>query len=60
MSSRYKERPVPIKTYIKEKLRMLKEDFYLHLTKEEVKHMKSLAREIDVDHYAHTLLNNKL
>lgn len=60
MSSRYEERPVPIKTYIKRKIRMLKEDFYLNLTEEEISHMKSLKRDIDVDHYAHTLLNNKL
>lgn len=52
--------PVPIKTYIKEKIRMLTKDFYLKLTDEEISHMKSLKREIDVDHYAHTLLTTKL
>ena len=54
------ERPVPLKVYIKEKLRMLTRDFCLRLTDEEIKHLKSLTREIDVDNYAHTLLDNKL
>ena len=54
------EKPVPIKTYIKEKLRMLKEDFYLRLTEEEIAHMKSLKRDIDVDHYATQLIMDKL
>ena len=54
------EKEVPIKTYIKEKIRMLTKDFYLRLTDEEIKHLKSLTREIDVDHYAHDLIVNKL
>ena len=54
------ERKVSIKAYIKEKIRMLKEDFYIHLTDEEVAHMKSLKREVDVDHYAWDIINNKL
>lgn len=54
------ERKVSIKAYIKEKIRMLKEDFYLRLTDEEIAHMKSLKREIDVDHYAWDIINNKL
>ena len=52
--------PVPIKAYIKEKIRMLTKDFYLKLTEEEISHLKSLKREIDVDHYAHDLITNKL
>ena len=54
------KRKVSIKAYIKEKIRMLKEDFYLRLTDEEIAHMKSLKREIDVDHYAWDIINNKL
>jgi hypothetical protein len=54
------EKQVPLKVYIKEKIRMLTKDFCLRLTDEEIKHLKSLKREIDVDHYAHALLTTKL
>ena len=46
--------------YIKEKLRMLKEDFCVKLTYAEVTHLKSLKTEIQVDQYAHDLLVKKL
>lgn len=49
-----------IKAYIKEKIRMLKKDFLITLTEDEIKHMKSLKRDIDVDHYAHDLIMSKL
>ena len=51
---------VSIKAYIKEKIRMLKKDFYINLTDEEINHMKSLTRDIDVDHYAHDIIMSKL
>lgn len=54
------DKPVPLKVYIKEKLRMLTKDFCLRLSDEEIRHLKSLKTEIDVDHYAHTLLTTKL
>lgn len=54
------ERQVTIKTYIKEKIRMLQKDFFIRLTDENITHLKSLTREIDVDHYAHDLIENKL
>ena len=54
------EKEMTLEDYIKEKLRMLQEDFYLKLTEEEINHMRSLTRDIDVDHYAHTLFTTKL
>ena len=55
-----REYTVSIKTYIKQKIRMLQRDFRLHLTEEEINHLQSLKREIDVDHYAHDIIMNKL
>lgn len=55
-----REYTVSIKTYIKHKIRMLQRDFRLHLTEEEINHLQSLKREIDVDHYAHDIIMNKL
>ena len=60
MVSNYEAKQIPIKSYIKEKIRMLTKDFYLKLTDEEISHLKSLKREIDVDHYVHDLITNKL
>ena len=60
MPSNYEPKTISIKTYIKEKLRMLQNDFYINLTEEEIAHMKSLKREIDVDHYAYDIINKNL
>jgi hypothetical protein len=60
MPSNYEAKPISIKTYIKGKIRMLTKDFYMRLTDEEVTHMKSLKREIDVDNYVHDLFQKKL
>ena len=49
-----------IKSYIKEKIRMLKKDFFIKLTDEEINHLKSMTRDIDVDHYVHDLIMKKL
>ena len=46
--------------YIIEKLVMIERDFYIRLTEDERDHMLSLKTEMDVDHYAHDLLINKL
>ena len=54
------EKEMTIEEYRKEKLRMLQADFFIRLTEEEINHMNSLEREIDVDHYAHTLFTTKL
>ena len=60
MSKNYEAKPVTIKAYIKEALRMLKEDFLIKLTDEEIQHMKSLKRESDVDHYKHDIIDKYL
>ena len=41
--------------YIKEKIKLLK-DFKIHLNKQQLKHIKSLKTEIQVDNYAHDLI----
>ena len=51
------EKKVSVKAYVKEKIRMLQSDFHIRLTPEEIAHLKSLTREIDVDHAVHTLFN---
>lgn len=56
----YEDHEMTLEDYIKEKLRMLQEDFFIKLTDEEITHMKSLTRDIDVDHYAHDLIMNRL
>ena len=56
----YEDKDVSLDDYIKEKIRMLKEDFFIKLTDEEIEKLNSMTREIDVDHYAHDLIKNKL
>ena len=46
--------------YIKEKIRMLREDFCIKLSYAEVAHLKALTTETQVDQYAHDLLVTKL
>lgn len=53
------EQQVTLKQYIKEKIRMLKKDFFIKLTDEQIAHMKSLKNEIQVDNYAHDLIFNR-
>lgn len=60
MPSRYKAKPVSVKGYINHKIRILARDFYIYLNDEETAHIKSLKKEIDVDHYARDLFNKKL
>ena len=54
------ERQCTLKTYIKRKIRMLEEEFFIDLTSSEIEHMKSLKSEIEVDQYAHRLIVEKL
>ena len=49
-----------METYIAQKIKMLRKDFNIRLTKAEIKHMKSLQTKISVDNYARTLISNKL
>ena len=57
---RHMPRHIPLKQYIKEKLKMLQDDFRLKLSTTEITHMQSLKTERQVDNYAKALLNAKL
>lgn len=46
--------------YIKAKIRLLQQEFKMHLTFEELAYMRSLKTEIQVDQYARTLFKTKL
>lgn len=47
----------PLEAYIVDKINIMqdKRGFNIKLTESEIKHMKSLKNEIQVDNYAHTL-----
>lgn len=46
--------------YIDNKIKMLREDFYIRLSKREINHFYELATESDVDRFAHELFMRKL
>lgn len=60
MKVHHEEKEMSIEEYITEKIRMLKDDFFVNLTEVDEMHLKSLKRDIDVDRYAHDLIMNKL
>ena len=49
-----------METYIAQKIKMLRKDFHIRLTKAEILHMQALKTEISVDNYARTLILKKL
>ena len=51
---------VPLSEYVDNKINMLKNEFYLKLTDDEVDHLNCLKSEYEVDAYAHKLLIEKL
>ena len=51
---------IPLPEYIKQKIHMLKSEFKIHLTYDDVDHFNSLKREIEVDQFAHYLLMQRL
>jgi hypothetical protein len=53
------EKQLTLKQYIREKIRMLRKDFCIDLTDEQIAHMRSLKSEIAVDNYAHDLIFNR-
>ena len=53
-------RPAPLNRYIREKLSMLQNEFYVQLSESEIEHMQSLTSEDAVDVYACRLLIDKL
>lgn len=52
----YGTKNVSIKTYRKQKIKMLEKEFLLSLTPEEKNHINQLETEIAIDRYARTLL----
>ena len=60
MSRSKDKKPIPIKKYIRDKLKMLRDEFCLKLTDAEIAHLYALKTENDVDNYAHQLLRDKL
>jgi hypothetical protein len=52
----------PLETYILDKIHMMQDPrgFNLKLTESEIKHMKSLKNELQVDNYARDLFRKKL
>ena len=49
-----------METYVAQKIKMLRKDFNIRLTKAEIRHMQALQTEISVDNYARTLISTKL
>jgi hypothetical protein len=60
MARQKKEKITPLETYILDKIHMMQTEFRMKLTESEIKHMKSLKSEIQVDNYAHDLFMKKL
>ena len=50
------ESTISLDKYIKEKIRMLKKDFCIPMTDEQIAHMQELKSEIQVDNYAQDLI----
>lgn len=53
------QRQMSFKTYKKMKLRMLRRDFCINLTEEELARYNTLDTEIKVDQFCVTVLNNR-
>lgn len=54
------EKNVDLKTYIENKIDMLEDEFFIHLSLHEYQHFRSLTNETQVDNYAHSILVNRL
>ena len=52
-------RPVSVKTYRKEKLKMLSRDFCIKLTDEEIAHANELNTIAEIDQFFVTVLNSR-
>ena len=48
-----------INTYRKAKLKILKRDFYIYLTPEEIAHAKTLETEIAIDNFFISAINRR-
>lgn len=49
-----------IKTYIKQKIKMLRQEFCMNLTTSEIAHLYELKTEVAVDNYVQDLFMRKL
>ena len=54
------EKNVDLKTYIENKIDMLEDEFFIHLSLYERQRFRSLTSETQVDNYAHSILVNRL
>ena len=60
MSNENFEKDVDLKTYIENKIDMLEDEFFIHLSLHEFQRLRSLTSETQVDNYAHSILVNRL
>ena len=50
---------ISLDKYIQEKIRMIKKDFCIPMTDEQIAHMQELKSEIAVDNYAQDIIFNR-
>lgn len=55
--TKYEKKGIPLEDYKKDKIKILKRDFLVELTEEQVAHLNSLESEIQVDRYARLCMN---
>lgn len=55
--SAFNERKMSLKEYRKMKLKMLKRDFMITLTEEEIAHANTLTTEVQIDQFCLGILN---
>ena len=55
--TKYYSSDVPLDKYKADKLKMLKRDFLVELTDEEIEHLNGLETEVQVDRYARLCIN---
>ena len=60
MSNDNFEKDVDLKDYIENKIDMLEDEFFIHLSLHECQRFRSLTNETQVDNYAHSILVNRL
>lgn len=56
--TKYEKKGIPLEDYKEDKIKILKRDFKLKLTDDQIKHINSLESEIQVDRYARFCLDN--
>lgn len=49
-----------LEKYAWAKLKMLKSEFKIRITKEDIEHMHSLESELRMDNFAHSLIMNRI